>query len=135
MNKAIRLALGPTIGKAKLFVRFNVPRTRFTDNTTRTILNIVRELASNSVRHGHATEVRVAGSLEGETLRFSVQDNGCGFDLAKRPGVQDGHFGLQGIEDRVANFEGSMDISSGPQSGTKVTIAFNATIDEDKEKI
>ena len=72
MNKAIRLALGPTMGTANLIVRFNVPRTRFTDNTARTILNIVRELTSNAVRHGHATEVRVAGSLEGETLRFSV---------------------------------------------------------------
>lgn len=135
MNKAIRLALGPTMGTANLIVRFNVPRTRFTDNTARTILNIVRELTSNAVRHGHATEVRVAGSLEGETLRFSVQDNGCGFDPTKRPGVKDGHFGLQGIEDRVAAFEGMMDISSSPKSGTKVVVTFQADIDEDKEKI
>ena len=135
MNKAIRIALGPTIGAAKLFVRFNAPRTRFTDNTARTILNIVRELASNAIRHGHATEVRVAGSLDGETLKFSVQDNGCGFNPANRPGMPDGHFGLQGIEDRVATFEGHMDISSTAQSGTKVTIAFTAAINEDKEKI
>ena len=135
MNKAIRLALGPTMGTANLIVRFNVPRTRFTDNTARTILNIVRELTSNAVRHGHATEVRVAGSLEGETLRFSVQDNGCGFDPTKRPGVKDGHFGLQGIEDRVAAFEGMMDISSSPKSGTRVVVTFQADIDEDKEKI
>ena len=135
MNKAIRLALGPTMGTANLSVRFNVPRTRFTENTARTIINIVRELASNAVRHGHATDVRVAGSLEGETLRFSVQDNGCGFDPAKRPGVKDGHFGLQGIEDRIAGFEGTVDIASHPESGTKVVVAFRVKIDEDREKI
>ena len=135
MNKAIRIALGPTIGKANLSVRFNVPRNRFTDNTARMILNIVRELASNAVRHGHASEVGVAGILDGETLRFSVRDNGCGFDPEIRPGVADGHFGLQGIQDRVAGFEGAMDISSSPRSGTKVTITFQANVDEDKEKI
>ena len=135
MDKAIRLALGPTMGKANLSVRFNVPRNRFTENTARTILNIVRELASNAVRHGHATEVRVAGSMDGETLRFSVRDNGCGFDPENRPGVVDGHFGLQGIMDRVAGFEGEIDISSNPGAGAKVTITFRANIDEDKEKI
>ena len=135
MNKAIRLALGPTIGDTNLLVRFNVPRTRLTDNTARTILNIVRELASNAVRHGHAAEVRVAGSLEGKTMRLSVQDDGCGFDPARRPGVADGHFGLQGIQDRVANFDGEMDIYSRPGAGAKVVVTFLADIDKDKEKI
>lgn len=60
MNKAIRLTLSQTIGKADLAVRFNVPRSRFTDNTAHAILRIIRELAANAVRHGNATEIKIA---------------------------------------------------------------------------
>jgi len=135
MNRAIKVALGPTVGKTNLGVRFNVPRSQFTENTARTILNIVRELASNAIRHGRATEVWIAGSLDGETLRFSVRDNGSGFDPYAHPGVAEGHFGLQGIEERVAALDGQMEISSTPGTGTKVVITIHAAIDEDREKI
>ena len=106
MDRAIRVALGPTVGKNKLLVRFNVPRSVFDENTARTILNIVRELASNAIRHGHANEIRVAGGLDGDMLRFSVCDDGTGFDPERRPGVLEGHFGLKGIEERVSFFNG-----------------------------
>ncbi|MBQ2630372.1 MAG: sensor histidine kinase, partial [Kiritimatiellae bacterium] len=127
MDRAIKVALGPTVGKKKLLVRFNVPRSRFSENTARTILNIVRELASNAIRHGRADEIRVAGSLDGDTLRFSVIDDGRGFDPGTRPGVLEGHFGLQGIEERVSFFNGDMKIESQPGKGTKVSIAIEVT--------
>jgi len=124
MDRAIKVALGPTVGKKKLLVRFNVPRSSFDENTARTILNIVRELASNAIRHGRADEIRVAGSLDGDTLRFSVSDDGTGFDPENRPGVLEGHFGLQGIEERVSFFNGEMKIKSSPGKGTKVSISI-----------
>ena len=135
MNKAIRLTLSQTIGKADLIVRFNVPRSRFTDNTAHTLLRIIRELAANAVRHGHATEIKVAGSIEDNILKFSVRDNGCGFDPDACPGVLDGHFGLQGVRERVASFEGSIRIESAPDKSTRVSVAINVPQAEDKEKI
>ena len=135
MNKAIRLTLSQTIGKANLTVRFNVPRSRFTDNTAHTLLRIIRELASNAVRHGHATEIKVAGSIENDVLKFSVRDNGCGFDPDACPGVLDGHFGLQGVRERVASFEGNIRIESAPGKGTRVSVSINAPQAEDKEKL
>ena len=135
MNKAIRLTLSQTIGKANLSVRFNVPRSRFTDNTAHTLLRIIRELAANAVRHGKATEIKVAGSIEDNVLKFSVRDNGCGFDPDACPGVLDGHFGLQGIRERVASFEGSVQIESAPGKGTRVSVSINAPQAEDKEKL
>ena len=130
MDRAIRVALGPTVGKKKLLVRFNVPRSVFDENTARTILNIVRELASNAIRHGHANEIRVAGGLDGDMLRFSVCDDGTGFDPERRPGVLEGHFGLKGIEERVSFFNGEMKIKSSPGQGTRV--AINLKLEEDK---
>ena len=135
MNKAIRLTLSQTIGKADLSVRFNVPRSRFTDNTAHTLLRIIRELAANAVRHGNATEVKVAGSIEDNILKFSVRDNGCGFDPDTCPGVIDGHFGLQGVRERVASFEGNIQIESALGKGTRVSVSINAPQGNDKEKL
>ena len=121
---AIRQTLAPHIGDAQLSIRFNVSRERLSDNTAHAILRIVRELATNAVRHGHATQIRIAGTLEDGRLLFSVADNGCGFDPARRLDTKDGHFGLQGIQDRVDAFEGDFTIDSTPGKGAKATISI-----------
>ena len=124
MNEAIRQTLAPHVGNAELFIRFNVSRDDLSDNTAHCILRIIRELASNAVRHGGASTIKIAGSLEKDKLLFSVSDNGCGFDPESRPNAADGHFGLQGIQDRVDGFEGEMHIRSTPGTGAKITISI-----------
>ena len=124
MDKAVRLTVTPQIGTAALAVRFVVPRERISDSTAHAILRIIRELAVNAVRHGHATSIKVAGSVENGKLMFSVSDNGCGFDPASAPGVEAGHFGLQGIRERVAEFDGEMSVESKPGHGSKVTVSI-----------
>ena len=124
MNEAIRQTLAPHIGDAQLSIRFNVSRERLSDNTAHAILRIVRELATNAVRHGHATQIRIAGAIEDGRLLFSVSDNGGGFDPQTAPGIRQGHFGLQGIRDRIDGFEGDFVLDSSPGKGTKATIAI-----------
>jgi len=124
MDKAIRQTLSPHIGNAKLHIRFSLPRERFTDKTAHAILHILRELATNAVRHGQASHIRIAGSIEGGTLRFSVRDDGCGFNRMTAPGMDKGHFGLQGVKERVNQLEGDMKIESELGVGTKVTISI-----------
>ena len=125
MNVAITLALGQIVNRKILSVRFNVPRERLSDNTTHVILRVIRELAVNAIRHGHATTLKIAGSIEGEKLRFSVRDNGEGFDPEDIPGIAEGHFGLQGIRERIELLDGTMDVISKQGQGTKVTITLN----------
>ena len=131
METAIRQTLEPYVADVNLAVRFNVPRSRISDSSAHAILRIIRELTVNAVRHGKATSVWVAGSIEAETLKFSVRDNGCGFDPGNCPGDEQGHYGLLGIRERVNTFEGTLKIESALGKGTKVTICLN-TIRETK---
>ena len=125
MNEAIRLTLLPQMrDDVALTIRFNVPRHKLLDNTAHTILQIVRELVANAISHGHARRIRIAGSLDGHNLMFSVQDDGCGFDPDHVPGSIDGHFGLQGIRERLQKNNGNLKIVSS-SSGTKVTVTLS----------
>ena len=125
MSAAIRRTLEPYIEDTSLTIRFNVPREIFSDNTAHTLMRIIRELVLNAVRHGHATSVWIAGSRESGRLLFSVRDNGSGFNPDTAPGVIHGHFGLQGIRERIKKFKGSVNIRSSPGAGAKITIGFD----------
>ena len=131
IEKALRQILEPHLDEAKALIRFTVPRTRLTDSTARALFCIVRELTVNAIRHGHASIVRIAGSLEKGRLLCSVQDNGCGFNPTTAPGVGEGHFGLQGIRERMDAQNGTVTIESSRDKGTKVTISLAAPNNEE----
>ena len=125
METAIRRTLTPHIKGISLMIRFKVPRTIISDNTTHALLRIIRELVLNGIRHGKATTVHIAGGIEDNALKFSVKDDGCGFDPGKCPGVEDGHYGLQGIRERIRQLGGKISIESGKGKGTKVILEIH----------
>ena len=120
---AIRRILIPVTGNAALDVDFPVPRQKLDDTTAHAVLCIIRELAANAVMHGHATHLDVRGEIREGQLVFSVSDNGGGFDPESRPGLEEGHFGLDGIRERVEHLNGALSIDSAPGRGTCVTVS------------
>ena len=133
MNETIRRTLLPSVKGVALRIRFNVPRDRFTDNTAHTVLRIVRELVINGIRHGGATEIHIAGASEDDGICFSVRDNGTGFDPDLAPGVLQGHFGLEGIRERVRALGGTLTIDSAAGAGTKATVRLRSGKAPNKE--
>lgn len=83
----------------------------------------MREGVINAVRHGGARNVFVSGSRSGDGFAFSVRDDGCGFDVAACPGVDEGHFGLQGARERIRMFGGELELESEPGKGTAMRFA------------
>lgn len=132
LTTAILRALQPyVVGDPRLQIRFNIPRTELGDDIAHAVICIVRELVLNALNRGRASRVQVAGCRDGDFVRFSVRDNGCGFDPLHRPGATDGHFGLQGIHDRVARFHGSFDINSAAGKGTNAVVRLPTTEDNE----
>ena len=125
-GSAAAVALTPLSADSAIAFRFNVPRRGFPDDVVHSVISIVRELSVNAVRHGRAANIRVAGVLDAGMLRFSVSDDGCGFDVASRPGAADGHFGLDGVSRRVRSLGGTLEIESAPGDGCRVAVAIPA---------
>ena len=119
-ERAISKTLTGLKPEADISIRFNVARSLMTDTTAHAVLCIIRELVANAVNHGAARRIWVAGAENAGLLRFSVRDDGRGFDPKQRLGPRDGHFGLAGIHERLAELGGVMAIESKVDRGTKV---------------
>jgi len=75
------------------------------------------EAIQNVVKHaGRGTRATVTLERDRDTVRFSVEDDGAGFD----PGEEVDGFGLTSIRDRLAAFGGELEIVSSPGEGTTV---------------
>lgn len=114
---AIRHVLEPQAGSVAIDVDVDIARTALTDSTAHDLLCIVRELTVNAIRHGHATHIRITGEKRGARIRLSVADNGTGFDPAHHPGAAEGHFGLQGIRERLNRLGGKLTLRTSPGKG------------------
>ena len=92
------------------------------DMAAHTLLRCAQEAMTNAVSHGSATVIHVLLRFAADHVSLRVEDNGCGFDPARAPGMADGHFGLQGMRERVKRLEGEFTLASQPGQGTKIDI-------------
>jgi len=121
---ALRRTLTPHLNGVQLRLRFPVSRVAVSDSSAHAAISIARELVANAIHHGHPTSIAIAGVLDSTLLKFSVTDDGCGFDTEHAPGSREGHFGLTGILERVRKLGGSFTLHSTPGQGTKATVTL-----------
>ena len=119
---AITRTLEPHKGSAEIVLDCGIRTQNCSDNAIHAILCIIRELTVNAIRHGKATRISIRGERKAGGLSFVVTDNGCGFDPDKAPGMDQGHFGLQGIRERVHRLRGTVSIASAAGRGTTVEL-------------
>ncbi len=89
-----------------------------------TVVQSVRELLFNVVKHADSDEARIKLSFPANTVRITVEDNGKGFDMDNTDFAvtEDGGFGLFHIKERLGVLGGRADIESKPGDGTTVTL-------------
>lgn len=83
------------------------------------IYAIVQELVSNTLKHAHASHITLALNIFDNTLGLIYEDDGIGYSLdkSKRKGL-----GLNGIEKRVNQLEGTISVDSVINRGTIIII-------------
>lgn len=78
------------------------------------LYRIVQELVTNTLKHAHASRIRVELTEGGDEVKMIYEDNGSGFD----PALVSTGIGLQNIRNRVHQLQGELNIQSTPQGST-----------------
>jgi signal transduction histidine kinase len=86
------------------------------------IYRVVQEALHNSAKHANARRVRVSIEEAFNHVILSVEDDGIGFDPARRRGM-----GILGMHERASQLEGVLVIDSSPGRGTRLRIDLPLT--------
>jgi PAS domain S-box-containing protein len=84
------------------------------------LYRIAQEALNNACQHSKSKKVTITLTQEGQEVRLEVRDWGIGFAPNS---VEEGHFGLEGIRQRVRLLGGRLTIESKPGSGTLIQAA------------
>ncbi len=87
---------------------------------THELMMVAREAFFNAVLHGHPQEISAELRFSTDALVMVLTDDGEGFEPGAKP--WDGHYGLQGMRERVHKFGGQFRIDSQPHQGTRIQV-------------
>lgn len=82
------------------------------------LLLVAQEAVTNALKHSEASEIRIALRTSNADVELVISDNGRGFDPMTAPSQDNGHFGLQGMRERIKRLDGTIELSSTPGRGT-----------------
>ena len=96
------------------------------------LLLVAQEAIRNALHHAQPSAVRVAVACDdvSRSMTLMVGDDGRGFETAAAAGPAQGHFGIQGMRERIGSLGGLVAIESEPGRGTTVRVQLSG-IDTD----
>ncbi len=80
------------------------------------LLSVVKECATNAIRHGHATGADILIGEHNGQLRFAFTDNGFGTDTIKSGA------GLSIMQERIQSVGGTLELESAPGEGFTISL-------------
>lgn len=92
----------------------------FNQEAERHLMLVVKEAVTNAIKHAQATTVRVHLEYAEDALQISIMDDGCGFDPQQ---TVSGHYGIEGMNERVKLLGGRISIESEPGKGACVRLS------------
>jgi signal transduction histidine kinase/ligand-binding sensor domain-containing protein len=87
----------------------------------RELLRVAQEALTNVLHHARSGETLVELHYSSDMLMLTIEDKGVGF-LVNEASGKAGHYGLLGMKERAATIDGSLELTSEPGRGTKVTL-------------
>lgn len=102
-------------------ISFTGRERRLSDTATFNLVLVAQEAVANALRHAEARTIEVGVAFGDSEVSLVVHDDGLGCDMTMRPGPSEGHFGIEGMIDRMQAFGGTCTFLSIPGDGTTVT--------------
>jgi signal transduction histidine kinase len=84
------------------------------------IYRVAQEGIANAVKHANAKKLTIKMEHINGKVHLTVQDDGAGFDV--KTSIENGHFGLAGMQERAKIVGGKLEVISKPGEGTKVRL-------------
>jgi signal transduction histidine kinase len=97
---------------------------RFGQDTEAAVYFCCLEALQNTAKHAQATHARICLQAQNRTLRFTVSDDGTGYDTRHTPMGS----GQRNMADRLAALGGRLEVRSAPSHGTTITGQLPAPI-------
>jgi signal transduction histidine kinase len=94
------------MGKTHAIIRISGVPALLDDDEEQTVYRLVQESMTNSLKHGHSTEILIELEYLEHELQVMVSDDGLGCDSLIK------HFGLRHIEERVELLGGNVSFTS-----------------------
>lgn len=94
------------------------------------LLRITQGAIANVIQHAHAKTATVTIGVENDRLRFTVEDDGTGFDAeipASATAEKSDSFGLRATAERVQQLGGRLEIDAASGRGTTLTVDLPLT--------
>ncbi|WP_172135813.1 sensor histidine kinase [Adlercreutzia sp. ZJ473] len=85
------------------------------------LTRVVNEALVNVMKHAQAHRVLIALKAKDGGLEICVEDDGVGFDVE---GISPSHLGLRIMRERLENINASLEITSSPGGGTRLTMSI-----------
>ncbi len=87
------------------------------------LYRIVQEALTNVARHADASSVSVLLEKRSTSVRLIVEDDGCGFDITSKMGIDfPDRLGLYGMRERASLLGGTLTIESSSEMGTAIYV-------------
>ena len=102
----------------------NVERLEIGASAGHEILMTVREAVYNSVQYSGTNRVELNVSASGEDMAISIEDKGSGFSQGTENRVEEGHYGILGMRERMQRLGGRFELTSAVGAGTRVRLLF-----------
>lgn len=108
--------------KARIDVRTSGDLSRVPDFIAGNLILVVQEAVHNALKHGDPDSVMIEVQTQEDPDRIvlTVRDDGPGFTPGEQAGVAHGHFGMQGMRERMERLDGILRIRSAPGKGTTI---------------
>ncbi|MEI7481401.1 MAG: PAS domain S-box protein [Elusimicrobiota bacterium] len=86
------------------------------------VYRLAQETLSNAIKHSGAKNLKVVINCDNDILKFSINDDGCGFEIDKVR--SESCYGLEIMREQVKSIGGSILITSKPGRGTAIEAEF-----------
>ncbi|SDZ56328.1 sensor histidine kinase [Herbiconiux ginsengi] len=94
------------------------------------LLRIAQGAIANVIQHAHASTATITIATDQDQLRFTVSDNGTGFDphrAVRELAEKSDSFGLRATSERVQQLGGTLTIDAAPGRGTTLAVDLQLT--------